>query len=119
MNILIQRLKSIKQSMPKGIFVLLYTEFWELFGRFGITAILVLYLTKTLHFTDARAFTIYATFIALIFVTPVIGGFLCDHYLGKKHAMNLGIIMMACGNLILVIRNPVMVYLWPGRHYYR
>ena len=63
---------------------------WELFGRFGITAILVLYLTKTLHFTDAKAFAVYSAFIALIFVMPMVGGVLCDRILGHRHSIILG-----------------------------
>ena len=86
---------------------------WELFGRFGITAILVLYLTKTFGFADAHAFVIFSAFIALIYVTPLIGGFLCDKFLGNRHAIILGASIMALGNLLMVVPRPFMVCLWP------
>jgi len=105
-----------KQSnqRKKGLCVLLYTEMWELFGRFGISATLVLYLTKMMHFSDAESFAVYSGFIALIFMTPIIGGVLCDRVLGNRHGVILGIVVMLIGNLFLVIPQPNMVYLWPG-----
>lgn len=110
-NKLIAHLKTKINSNPRGLYVLLYTEIWELFGRFGITALLVLYLTKMLHIHDARAFTIYSAFIALIYVTPILGGFLSDRFLGFNHAIILGGTIMAIGDSLMVIPKPIMVYL--------
>lgn len=106
--------KTIKNKFsntPKGLFVLFYTEAQELFGRFGITALLVLYLTKYFHIADAKAFTIFSSFIALIYITPLLGGFLSDRYLGFKRAVIVGGITMAIGNALLVIPKPIVVYL--------
>lgn len=111
MNILLTKLKEKIKENPSGLYVLFYTEMWEIFGRVGITAILALYLTGTLHFTDGQAFDIYSGFIALAFVTPIIGGILCDRYLGNRHSIILGGCVMAIGNIILVIPNTQMMYL--------
>lgn len=111
MNILITKLKEKIRENPTGLYVLFYTEMWELFGRVGITAILALYVTTALHLTDVQAFNIYSGFIALAFVTPILGGILCDHILGNRHAIILGGAIMTCGNLLLIIPNTQMLYL--------
>jgi len=111
-------MKKLNQK-SKGLLVLLGTEMPELFGRFTISALLVLYLTKTFQFTDSLAFGIYCTFIALIFVTPILGGYISDKILGHHHAIILGGITMAIGNLLMVIPTTNMVTLWPCYHYNR
>ena len=111
MNTIIKKIKDKINSNPKGLYVLFYTEAQELFGRFGITALLVLYLTKTFHIKDARAFTIYSAFIALNYITPLLGGFVSDRFLGFKKAVTLGGIIMAFGSALMVIPDPEVVYL--------
>ena len=102
------------KKLSSGFGILFYTEVCELFGRFGVTALLVLYLTKSLHFTDAQAFVVFSTFLALLFITPVIGGILCDRVLGNNHSIILGGIIMGIGNAILGLNNAKQVCLWPG-----
>lgn len=111
MNILFNTLKEKVKANPAGLYVLFYTQMWELFGRFSITALLVLYLTKNFHLTDANAFVVYSTFIALIFASPIAGGFLSDRYLGSKHAILLGACIMVVGNALLVIPDKEIVFL--------
>lgn len=108
---LLQYLQQKIKSNPTGLYVLFYTEMWELFGRFGITALLVLYLTQTFHIADARAFSIYAAFIALIFATPIIGGVLADRYLGSRFAIILGACLMIVGDAMMVIPKEFTVFL--------
>lgn len=102
------------QPKTKALAILFYTEVCELFGRFGITALLVLYLTTALHIADKQVFIIFGTFMALLFVTPVIGGTLCDRILGNKHAIILGGTIMGIGNLFLSLNRIDMVCLWPS-----
>ncbi len=116
MKFIINKIKNRVNACPKGLVVLFYTEMWELFGRFGIIALLVLYLTRTLHMSDAKAFSIFSAFLALIYVTPIVGGILCDRILGNRHSILLGGIIMAFGNALLIIPNQFMVYLWPRHH---
>lgn len=96
---------------PKGFFVLLYTEICELFGRFGITALLVLYATKTLGISDHLAFAIYSGFFALTYATPLLGGYIADRYLSLKHSIIVGAAIMALGDALMVIPHLSMVYL--------
>lgn len=109
MNKLLLKIK----NTPKSFYILVYAEICELFGRFAITALLTLYLTTTFHFSDPEAFSIYGSFTALMFITPVIGGILCDRYLGRAHSIILGSIVMGIGNLILALNQPKQVLLWP------
>ncbi|MBN2690064.1 MAG: hypothetical protein JXR42_05680 [Gammaproteobacteria bacterium] len=107
------------RNVPTGFYVLFYTEICELFGRFGITALLVLYLTKYFHFSDVYAFAVFGSFISLLFVTPIVGGLLSDRYLGKIHSIVLGATIMGFGNLLLATQELKQVYLWPGSYCYR
>ena len=66
--------------------------------------------------SDAKAFSIFSAFLALIYVTPIVGGILCDRILGNRHSILLGGIIMAFGNALLIIPNQFMVYLWPRHH---
>jgi len=98
-------------GQPDGFFVILYTEICELFGRFGITALLVLYLTSDLNFADHSAFSLYGAFIALIFIIPLLGGHYADKFLGYKKAIIMGITLMGIGNLLIAYPHPFSLYL--------
>lgn len=108
----IRNVKNQLKQTPAGFTVLLYTETCELFGRFGITSLLILYLTQVFHFSDVHAFSVYGSFIALLFIFPVIGGILSDRFLGKTHSIILGASVMGLGNFILSISSAQQVYLW-------
>ncbi|MCK4608749.1 MAG: MFS transporter [Gammaproteobacteria bacterium] len=102
---------NLSSTFPQGLGIVLYTEICELFGRFAIISLLVLYLTKMFHCSDAKAFTIYSAFIALIYVTPIVGGFLTDKFLGLRHSIILGGILMSAGNTLMAISHFNFVYL--------
>jgi POT family proton-dependent oligopeptide transporter len=105
---------SIKTSLkgfPPGFYVLFFTEMWELFGRFGIIALLALYITVTLHLPDKLAFSVYSAFLAMMFVTPLLGGILSDRFLGFRRSIILGASIMMVGNCLLIIPNLQMIYL--------
>ncbi|PIQ44277.1 MAG: hypothetical protein COV52_07240 [Gammaproteobacteria bacterium CG11_big_fil_rev_8_21_14_0_20_46_22] len=108
---LLNLLRSRLRQNPPGFYVVLYTEMWELFGRFGITALLVLYLTHTFNIADSHAFSVYSTFMALIFGTPIVGGYLADRYFGSRVAIILGASLMTIGNALMVLPAPDVVYI--------
>ena len=68
---------------------------WERFGYYGMRALLTLYLTKHFLFCDQTTTGLYGGFTALVYLTPLIGGFLADQYLGSKRSVKFGAIMMA------------------------
>src|SRR4051794_28555803 len=74
---------------------------WERFGYYGMRALLTLYLTKHFLFSDTTTTGLYGGFTALVYLTPLIGGFVADHYLGSKRSVKFGAIMMSLGYFIL------------------
>ena len=74
---------------------------WERFGFYGMRALLVLYLTKHFLIADHQANGIVGGYLSLVYLTPVIGGWLADHYLGSKRSVKWGALVMAVGYLLL------------------
>ncbi|UVO50529.1 peptide MFS transporter [Sphingomonas sp. SUN019] len=86
---------------PRQLARLFTTEMWERFGFYGMRALLTLYLTKHFIFGDREATGLYGGFTALVYLTPLIGGYLADQYLGSKRAVKFGAIVMAVGYFTL------------------
>jgi len=86
---------------PRQLARLFTTEMWERFGFYGMRALLTLYLTKHFVFGDRTATGLYGGFTALVYLTPLVGGYLADQYLGSKRAVKFGAIMMAAGYFTL------------------
>ncbi|HVF94403.1 MAG TPA: MFS transporter, partial [Sphingomonas sp.] len=86
---------------PRQLARLFTTEMWERFGFYGMRALLTLYLTKHFIFGDREATGLYGGFTALVYLTPLIGGYLADQYLGSKRAVKFGAIIMAIGYFTL------------------
>ena len=80
---------------PRQLARLFSTELWERFGYYGMRALLTLYLTKHFIFQDRQATGLYGGYTALVYLTPLIGGFLADQYLGSKRAVKFDAILMA------------------------
>ena len=88
---------------PKGLFILFFAEMWERFSYYGMRALLVLYLTKHFLMSDEQSGYVYGAYTSLVYITPVVGGWLADHYLGQRKAVLFGGIMIAIGHLLLGI----------------
>lgn len=95
---------------PRGLFYLFFAELWERFSFYGMRALLVLYMTKQLLFTDNMSFGIFAAYMSLVYFTPIIGGILSDNYLGNRRAIFLGGILMALGHFFLTIEQPIFFF---------
>ena len=95
---------------PKGLFYLFFAELWERFSFYGMKALLILYMTKQLLFSDDMSIGIFAAYMSLVYVTPVLGGIIADHYIGYRKAIFLGGILMALGHFFLTIELPVFFY---------
>jgi proton-dependent oligopeptide transporter, POT family len=79
-----------EQRQPKGLYLIFFTGIWERFGFYTLQAIIILYMTKELMLPDHQANLLYAAFSALLYITPIIGGFLADRYLGFQRAIIIG-----------------------------
>jgi POT family proton-dependent oligopeptide transporter len=86
---------------PRQLARLFTTEMWERFGYYGMRALLTLYLTKHFIFGDRQATGLYGGFTALVYLTPLIGGYLADQYLGSKRAVKFGAVLMSLGYFTL------------------
>jgi proton-dependent oligopeptide transporter, POT family len=88
-------------GQPKGLYVLFGAEMWERFSYYGMRALLVLYLTEKLKFDRKDALGLYATYTGLVYLTPLLGGFLADKILGQRKAILIGGIVMAMGHFAM------------------
>ncbi|WP_042349929.1 peptide MFS transporter [Bacillus massiliigorillae] len=93
---------------PPGLYLLFFTEMWERFSYYGMRGILVLYLTKEivsggLGMNATIAMSIYGFYTGAVYITPLIGGWLSDMYLGKRLAITIGGITMAIGNFVMFL----------------
>ena len=93
---------------PRGLFLLFGTELWERFSYYGMRAILVLYLTdKTINgglgWTTKDALDLYGIYTGLVYITPLIGGWLADNYLGQRRSILIGGALMAIGQFTLAL----------------
>ncbi|WP_028887705.1 peptide MFS transporter [Tenacibaculum ovolyticum] len=95
---------------PKGLLYLFFAELWERFSFYGMRALLVLYMTKHLLYSDEMSFGVYAAYMSLVYVTPMIGGILADKILGFRKAILLGGILMSLGHFLLTFEQPIFFY---------
>ena len=91
----------IRQGHPKGLYILFATEMWERFNYYGMRAVLVLFMTKALLFDKAFAASLYGSYTSLVYLTPLVGGFLADRYWGNQRSIIAGGLLMALGELLL------------------
>lgn len=91
------------QSQPRALPFLFLTEMWERFGFYIVQGMVVLYLTEALGFSDARSFTLSGTFMALAYISPILGGFLADRVLGFKTAIYYGGFFLCLGYATLAL----------------
>ena len=98
--ILLER-QNTGKGHPKGLGVLFATEMWERFNFYGMRAILTLFLANALAFGQAEASIIYGGFLGLCYLTPMLGGYVSDKYLGNRNCIMLGGLTMGIGQLLL------------------
>lgn len=90
-----------QKGHPKGLWVLFGTEMWERFNYYGMRAILVLFMTKALLFDKVFASNLYGSYTSLVYLTPLIGGYIADRYWGNQRSIIAGGIVMALGEFLL------------------
>ncbi len=94
---------SVSGKHPKGLYVLFATEMWERFNYYGMRAILIFFMTQALLFKLDFASNLYGSYISLLYLTPLIGGYIADRYWGNKRSIITGGLIMAAGELILFV----------------
>jgi POT family proton-dependent oligopeptide transporter len=88
---------------PKGLYMLFFAEMWERFSYYGMRALLIFYLTKHWLFDDGKSNLIYGAYTSLVYITPVLGGYLADRYLGQRKAVLFGGVLLMCGHFLMAV----------------
>jgi proton-dependent oligopeptide transporter, POT family len=99
---------------PKALPYLFLSEMWERFGYYLMIGIFTLYLKDVeagFAMTEKEAADLYGTFIALVFLTPFIGGLVADRYLGYRTSIIIGGLLMGVGYFMMGIHNITILYI--------
>ena len=103
---------------PSGLFVLFFTEMWERFSFYGMRVLLVLFLTRSVVGTNpgwewdiATASSLFATYVGLLYLTPILGGLIADKFLGYRKAVAVGALVMTLGHVCMALDTEVTLYL--------
>jgi POT family proton-dependent oligopeptide transporter len=104
---------------PAGLFVLFFTEMWERFSYYGMRALLVLFLTASLleegwGWPREHALALYGTYTSLVYLTPILGGYLADKFLGYRNAVVLGAVIMTLGHASMALEGEAGFMLYLG-----
>jgi POT family proton-dependent oligopeptide transporter len=98
---------------PRGLYVLVVAEMWERFSFYGMRALLIFFLTERFSFSDSMSFSVYGSYTALVYVSPLMGGLLADRYLGSRRAVVFGALLMIAGHFGLALDD--VTSHWGGR----
>lgn len=92
-----------QKGHPKGLYVLFITEMWERFSYYGMRALFTLFLLKALLFDKDMTSQIYGSYTGLVYLTPLIGGYVADKYWGNRKSIVFGGILMAIGQFLMFV----------------
>ncbi len=93
--------ETVAKGHPKGLYLLYFTEMWERFSYYGMRAIFTLYMVNALLFDKALASKIYGSYTGLVYLTPLLGGYIADRYWGNRKSIIVGGILMAIGQFLM------------------
>ncbi len=99
--ILITRPQAEVIGHPKGLFLLFMAEMWERFSYYGMRALLIFYLIQHWMFEESKAYVIYGAYTALVYIAPVVGGYLADRYIGQRKAVLFGAVLLTFGHFFM------------------
>lgn len=88
---------------PKGLYLLFVTEMWERFSYYGMRALFMLYMVQALLFDKELASQVYGSYTGLVYLTPLIGGYIADRYWGNRRSIVTGALTMAVGQFLLFL----------------
>ena len=91
------------RNHPRGLFVLFFAEMWERFSYYGMRGLLIFYLTEQFLFDDKFSQGQYGGYTALVYLLPLIGGFVADRWLGTRKAIAFGALLLVAGHFTMAI----------------
>jgi POT family proton-dependent oligopeptide transporter len=86
---------------PRCLGLLFIVEMWERFSYYGMRALLILYLVNALQWPDGEAARLYGAYTGLVWLTPLIGGYLADRFIGTRRSLVIGGAVIALGHIAL------------------
>lgn len=102
---------------PVGLFILFFTEMWERFSFYGMRILLILFLTAPLvsdnpgwDWPREHALSLIGTYASLLYLTPIIGGWIADKWTGYRMAVVIGCIIMTLGHAAMALETTVSFY---------
>ncbi len=103
---------------PAGLFVLFFTEMWERFSFYGMRVLLVNFLTMAAigynpgwEWSVENATALFGTYAMLLYITPIIGGWVADKFTGYRWAVIIGSLIMTLGHASMAIETEFSLYL--------
>ncbi|EGK00988.1 peptide MFS transporter [Dysgonomonas gadei] len=96
-------IETTPKGHPNGLYLIFATEMWERFSYYGMRALFVLYMTKALLFDKAYGAQIYGSYTGLVYLTPLIGGYIADRYWGNRRSIIAGALLMAMGQFLMFL----------------
>lgn len=98
---------------PKGLFVLFFTEMWERFGFYTMLAVFVYYMQENFAWDATQATNVYGLFMAGVYITPLLGGWIADNFLGYGKTITIGAVIMAIGYGLMAVPTgtPMTLYI--------
>ncbi|SFJ64468.1 peptide MFS transporter [Caulobacter sp. UNC279MFTsu5.1] len=88
---------------PRGLIICFLAEMWERFSYYGMRGLLIFYLTQHFLFDSKTAGGHYGSYTSLVYIVPLLGGFLADRYLGTRKAVAFGAILLVAGHLTMAV----------------
>jgi POT family proton-dependent oligopeptide transporter len=103
-----------RKGHPRGLYLLFFTEMWERMSYYGMRGLLVLFLTSKVNggfgWSTGDALSLYGTYTGLVYLTPIVGGYIADKFIGQRKAVVLGGTLMMIGHLVLALPSVTMFY---------
>ena len=104
---------------PRGLVILFFAEMWERFSYYGMRGLFIFYLTEHFLFSDKVASGEYGAYTTLVYLVPLIGGYVADRYLGARKAVAFGALLLVIGHLGMGLEGkPAVQTLSYGGHQY-
>lgn len=104
---------------PSGLFVLFFTEMWERFSYYGMRALLTLFLISAVvdggwGWERSDAALLYGWYTGLVYITPIIGGFIADKFTGYRNAIVIGALLMTLGHASMALEGMTSNFFYLG-----
>nr|WP_295107200.1 oligopeptide:H+ symporter [uncultured Caulobacter sp.] len=96
-------LVQLLRGHPRGLIICFLAEMWERFSYYGMRGLLIFYLTQHFLFDPKVASGHYGSYTSLVYIVPLLGGFLADRYLGARKAVAFGAILLVAGHLAMAV----------------